>query len=160
MKIIYTIIFLLTISIDSYACSCIQVSTQEAYDLSDYVFQGNVLKVEDDMVTFNIEKIWKGNDDLTITLPFFSGQESLCGIGFAINEQYLIGGSDLEDLNLCSPFFSKLLTKRSTESVEALNAIITPNIIVDENNVNLSSRGEDSDDSSSSGCFLSSLQKK
>ena len=77
------------------ACSCVGGPTTplESIKFSDVTFSGKVISISlreySKIVTFQVEKTWKGDDSSVITLT--TGKESgICGHSYGIGESWLV----------------------------------------------------------------------
>ncbi|MCH9659109.1 hypothetical protein K0U27_10580 [archaeon] len=98
---------------DAYACSCAQLTEQEALDLSFASFVGVPTKIESthvytNQVTFEIEKpvknIVQNMTEITLTTP---SQGPACGYHFENNTRYLVHTHEMKNqkylqTSLCS----------------------------------------------------------
>ena len=94
MKIINQIILVLTLFGSLYPCSCQEPpSPEEAYEMSNVVFSGQVTNIIEDWnngfmeISIDIYNVWKGSIDNQIII--LTGLDD-CGYYFQINEEYLI----------------------------------------------------------------------
>ena len=109
-RFIFVLFAVLLTSSIAYGCTCELPSTRRAFNGSKYVFQGKVIAVKENDITFEIEKSWKGNLKKQVSVDAepnaFTGS---CGDGFAfeLNETYVvfIRGSDLITINSCTNNF-------------------------------------------------------
>ncbi|PFE99524.1 cobalamin biosynthesis protein CbiN [Bacillus thuringiensis] len=70
----------------SYACDCIKVSTEDAFQKNDVVFEGKVIEVGTE-VLFEVKKIWKGTTSSQIILYTNGGD---CMFHFVERGEYLV----------------------------------------------------------------------
>ena len=96
MKTIITIIIVVNIFGFLYPCSCQEIpSPEEAYEMSNVVFSGQVTNIIEDWnngfmeISIDIYNVWKGSIDNQIII--LTGLDD-CGYYFQINEEYLIYG--------------------------------------------------------------------
>jgi len=75
------------------ACSCLELSPEQAFKRADTVFRGTVIKIRQEeerkRVTLKVENRWKGilKDKVQIET---NAHDSLCGYPFRTNGEYLI----------------------------------------------------------------------
>ncbi|HEB2431562.1 TPA: cobalamin biosynthesis protein CbiN [Bacillus cereus] len=70
----------------SYACDCIKVSTEDAFQKNDVVFEGKVIEVGTE-VLFEVKKIWKGTTSSQIIVYTKGGD---CMFRFVEEGEYLV----------------------------------------------------------------------
>ncbi|MDA1566890.1 cobalamin biosynthesis protein CbiN [Bacillus cereus] len=70
----------------SYACDCIKVSTEDAFQKNDVVFEGKVIEVGTE-VLFEVKKIWKGTTSSQIIVYTKGGD---CMFRFVEGGEYLV----------------------------------------------------------------------
>ncbi|MGE6346910.1 cobalamin biosynthesis protein CbiN [Bacillus mycoides] len=79
----------------SYACDCINVSPEDAFQKNDVVFEGKVLEVQEKdgggiKTLFEVKKIWKGTSSSQIIIYT---SVSSCAVRFAEGGEYLVFSS-------------------------------------------------------------------
>ena len=96
MKIINQIILVLASFSFLYPCSCEELpSPEEAYEMSNVVFSGQVTNIIEDWnngfieISIDVYNVWKGTVDNQIII--LTGLDD-CGYYFQLNEEYLIYG--------------------------------------------------------------------
>ena len=96
MKIINHIILILALIGSLYPCSCEELpSPEEAYEMSNVVFSGQVTNIIEDWnngfieISIDVYNVWKGTIDNQIVM--LTGLDD-CGYYFQLNEEYLIYG--------------------------------------------------------------------
>ncbi|MGE6590077.1 cobalamin biosynthesis protein CbiN [Bacillus mycoides] len=80
-----------------YACDCINVSPEDAFQKNDVVFEGKVLEVQEKdeggiKTLFEVKKIWKGTSSSQIII-YTSSSSSSCAFRFAEGGEYLVFSS-------------------------------------------------------------------
>ncbi|MGW5955405.1 cobalamin biosynthesis protein CbiN [Bacillus mycoides] len=80
----------------SYACDCINVSPEDAFQKNDVVFEGKVLEVQEKgeggiKTLFEVKKIWKGTSSSQIII--YTSSSSSCAFRFAEGGEYLVFSS-------------------------------------------------------------------
>ncbi len=66
----------------SHACSCFYGHTAEAFESSDLVFQGSVVRADGyrrEPLVFSVQNVWKGDATGTVSLRH-SGSSAACGL--------------------------------------------------------------------------------
>ena len=96
MEIRLNILFIVLLISFAYPCSCIEPPPpEEAYEISNVVFSGQVTNIIEDWnngfmeISIDIYNVWKGSIDNQIII--LTGLDD-CGYYFQINEEYLIYG--------------------------------------------------------------------
>ncbi len=92
---LFVALFLLFFSEKSYACDCINVSAEEAFQKNDVVFEGKVIEVGRKEgvgieVLFEVKKIWKGTNSSQIIVYTNGGD---CVFHFVEGGEYLVYSS-------------------------------------------------------------------
>jgi hypothetical protein len=95
--------------VESPACSCIQLSVEEAYEKFDVIFSGRVYQIHNpragDPVQssatllqnfFEVKEVWKGELDQTVVVRASQSSAS-CGYEFVLNQEYLVYATDKGD---------------------------------------------------------------
>ena len=107
----------------SYACDCINVSPEDAFQKNDVVFEGKVLEVQEKgeggiKTLFEVKKIWKGTSSSQIIIYT---SVSSCAFRFAEGGEYLVfssyRGEEKLETSICSG------TKRLDEAEIEKNAL-------------------------------------
>ncbi|EJR37835.1 MULTISPECIES: cobalt transporter CbiN [Bacillus] len=107
----------------SYACDCINVSPEDAFQKNDVVFEGKVLEVQEKgeggiKTLFEVKKIWKGTSSSRIIIYT---SVSSCAFRFAEGGEYLVfssyRGEEKLETSICSG------TKRLDEAEIEKNAL-------------------------------------
>ncbi|EJV87733.1 MULTISPECIES: cobalt transporter CbiN [Bacillus cereus group] len=107
----------------SYACDCINVSPEDAFQKNDVVFEGKVLEVQEKgeggiKTLFEVKKIWKGTSSSRIIIYT---SVSSCVFRFAEGGEYLVfssyRGEEKLETSICSG------TKRLDEAEIEKNAL-------------------------------------
>ena len=107
----------------SYACDCINVSPEDAFQKNDVVFEGKVLEVQEKdgggiKTLFEVKKIWKGTSSSQIIIYT---SVSSCAFPFAEGGEYLVfssyRGEEKLETSICSG------TKRLDEAEIEKNAL-------------------------------------
>ncbi|PGO32729.1 cobalamin biosynthesis protein CbiN [Bacillus cereus] len=92
----------------SYACDCINVSPEDAFQKNDVVFEGKVLEVQEKdeggiKTLFEVKKIWKGTSSSQIIIYT---SVSSCTFRFAEGGEYLVfssyRGEEKLETSMCS----------------------------------------------------------
>lgn len=103
---------------DAYACSCIAPdSPRKEMEKFDAVFSGKIAKIEERhpsapmyssadpvIVTFDVDAVWKGPQDKTITIHTAQSSAS-CGYEFEDNQTYIVYATENDNrlyVSLCS----------------------------------------------------------
>ena len=103
----------------SYACDCINVSPEDAFQKNDVVFEGKVLEVQEKdgggiKTLFEVKKIWKGTSSSQIIIYT---SVSSCAFRFAEGGEYLVfssyRGEEKLETSICSG--TKRLDEAETE---------------------------------------------
>ncbi|PFJ09661.1 cobalamin biosynthesis protein CbiN [Bacillus cereus] len=123
----------------SYACDCINISSEEAFRKNDVVFEGKVLEVQNDSsagaaVLFEIKKIWKGTSSSQIII--YTGGGS-CAFPFTEGGEYIVFSSRSEgekQLHTSSCSGTKRLDEAGDEKV-SLNHIAKATIPTKKENL-------------------------
>ncbi|WP_305927343.1 cobalamin biosynthesis protein CbiN [Bacillus mycoides] len=87
----------------SYACDCINVSPEDAFQKNDVVFEGKVLEVQEKgeggiKTLFEVKKIWKGTSSSQIII--YTSSSSSCAFRFAEGGEYLVFSSHRGEVKL------------------------------------------------------------
>ncbi|MDM5193095.1 cobalamin biosynthesis protein CbiN [Bacillus hominis] len=107
----------------SYACDCINVSAEDAFQKNDVVFEGKVIEIGrkegvGTEVLFEVKKIWKGTNSSQIIIYT---SVSSCAFPFAKGGEYLVfssyRGEEKLETSICSS------TKRLDEAEIEKNAL-------------------------------------
>ncbi|MBJ7993248.1 cobalamin biosynthesis protein CbiN [Bacillus mycoides] len=114
-RIVYLLSFVLICSFTffissekSYACDCINVSPEDAFQKNDVVFEGKVLEVQEKdeggiKTLFEVKKIWKGTSSSQIIIYT---SVSSCAFRFAEGGEYLVfssyRGEEKLETSICS----------------------------------------------------------
>ena len=127
MKIIKQIIIAISIFGFLYPCDCAPLpSPEDAYNMADVVFSGQVTTIVDDWnnllkeVSIDVYDVWKGTIQFQI-LILTGIDDGICGYNFEVNEEYLIYGNYSGDFvwtNICT---RTNLLENSEEDLEYLN---------------------------------------
>ncbi|MDP5274836.1 hypothetical protein Q5Y73_12020 [Chengkuizengella sp. 2205SS18-9] len=92
------------------ACSCIGITSEEAFENADAVFLGKVLEVSVENNNYRVEMevsaSWKGVEEKDQTLFTSTGVGASCGILFEESKEYIVYAFQGEDgeltTNICS----------------------------------------------------------
>lgn len=118
------------------ACSCIPPPPPlEALEQADAVFSGTVISIvsdgsqmsRNDIVSFQVEKVWKGVTSRTVQLTTAS-TGAACGYGFREGTAYLVYAHGTPDLSVNSCSRTKLLVN-AQEDLFALNSSTFPPLL-------------------------------
>ena len=131
MKIIKQIIIAISIFGFLYPCDCAPLpSPEDAYNMADVVFSGQVTTIVDDWnnllkeVSIDVYDVWKGTIQNDIQVIIFTGiDDGICGYDFEVNEEYLIYGNYSGDFvwtNICT---RTNLLENSEEDLDYLNGL-------------------------------------
>ncbi|MEG0258398.1 MAG: hypothetical protein RR595_03345 [Lysinibacillus sp.] len=109
--------FMNFLPINSYACSCVEPNTAEAFERSSAVFSGEVVEIVDKnknksqqssadsiAVIFEVKESWKGPNWTKITVNTERSSAS-CGYEFSLNTEYLVYAREADgalNVSLCS----------------------------------------------------------
>ena len=96
MEIRLNILFIVLLISFAYPCSCIEPPPpEEAYEMSNVVFSGQITNIIEDgnngfiEISIDVYNVWKGTIDNQIVI--LTGLDD-CGYYFQLNEEYLIYG--------------------------------------------------------------------
>lgn len=110
------------LSQNSYACSCMQETLEEAYAKYHTIFRGKVGKVtkgkERTSVQFTVDTTWKGAAVKSITVTT-ANSSAACGYSFKAKEEYVVfGWKGPKDSSIIITSCSK--TARAEDALETL----------------------------------------
>lgn len=127
LKTISSIIFLLSLSINTQACRCLAPNIEQAFESSDNVVMGKVIesvkldKYEGKLTIVTVLKSWKGETFPKIGITSITN----CSAYFKKGEEYLIFLSKeplgLFSTNICSG--NKLLNKVTKKDLQLLEQL-------------------------------------
>ncbi len=78
-----------------HACSCAQLSPEQAFAQADLVFEGRIIEVLQDQgemvdaAAFHVTQAWKGVDQENVVVRGPSSS-SMCGVGFAVGATFFV----------------------------------------------------------------------
>ena len=147
MKRILLLLLCFNFSYIVFGCSCINVDYENAYNMSDLIFVGEVVSVEKDY-GFNINKpkqlkvkmilneTFKGQGKLNMDF-YTSDNSASCGYNFEVDEKYLVYSNIVDDKNYVSLCSRTQKFNGSENDIAFLkNMNTSQNILKDENNYN------------------------
>ena len=130
MKMLLNISIITVLLSVIWPCDCAPPpSPEEAYEMADVVFSGEVTNVIEDWnnlikeVSIDVYDVWKGSIDSQIIIQ--TGiEDGICGYNFQVNEYYLIYGNYSGDYiwtNICT---RTTLLEDAEEDLEYLNQLL------------------------------------
>ena len=134
------------------ACSCAQLSPEQAFDQADLVFEGRITEVLQDQgemvdaAAFHVTQAWKGVDQENVVVRGPSSS-SMCGVGFAVGATFFVYATRANanapaETTMCS---RTRLADDAGEDRAAHGAGVTPVDVVDR--VEPAAEGETSSES-------------